>query len=122
MSFPQSGTIVPPAPSHAGAKDFATIVSEVLRRSHGNTHSAIKVVARWTGASERAVKNWFAGRTAPCGDHFVGLATHSPEILAAFLVRIGRKDCLAVASINEARVKVHEALVALDAAADHGNK
>jgi hypothetical protein len=40
-------------------------------------NSRAKLVASWTGASERTVKNWISGRYALCSRHLVVLAQHS---------------------------------------------
>jgi hypothetical protein len=114
MSFPNSGNIFPGRQQEA-APLFAALVSTALRTSLRGQSSSIKTVARWTGANERTVKNWFAGDRAPCGDHFLRLAANSPAVLAAFLAAIHRNDCLVMADIEEARAKVAAALVALDA-------
>jgi len=47
----------------------------------GDSHRAIKVTMRWTGAGERTVKNWFAGRNGPNGQHLVELLRRSDEVL-----------------------------------------
>ena len=44
----------------------------------------------WTGANEKTVKNWFAGRYGPSGEHLAVLVRHSDEVLNAFLVMAGR--------------------------------
>lgn len=110
MSFPNSGNVFP-----GRRQSFAKLVSTALRASLRGQVSSIKTVARWTGANERTVKNWFAGDRAPTGDHFLRLAANSPGVLAAFLAAIHRNDCLVMADIEEARAKVAAALVALDA-------
>jgi hypothetical protein len=55
-------------------------IAAALRRDLGSTHQAIKTVMRWTGASERTVKNWFAARSGPSGEHLVALIHHSDEV------------------------------------------
>lgn len=116
MSFPKTGNVFPNGAGRGGgAPSFAKLVSTALRASLRGQASSIKTVARWTGANERTVKNWFAGERAPTGDHFLGLAANPPEVLAAFLAAIHRSDCLVMAEIEEARAKVASALLALDA-------
>ena len=78
MSFPKTGKSIP-----KGA--FAGMVALSLRASLGGSRAAIKTAAAWTGANERTVKNWFAGRSGPSGDHFVGLVIHSDVVLTEFL-------------------------------------
>ena len=58
-----------------------------LREEPGDTHRAIKRAMRWTGASERTVKYWFAGERGPRGDHLIALVRNSD---AALLVLAGR--------------------------------
>lgn len=66
-----------------------------MRRELGSAHSAVKTAAAWTGANERTVKNWFAGRGGPSGHRLAGLAHHSDEVLCAFLSLAGRDEVLA---------------------------
>ena len=40
---------------------------------------------RWTGASERTVKYWFAGERGPSGEHLILLARHSDAIVLVLL-------------------------------------
>ena len=116
MSFPKSGKVFPGKHRHTPeARTFARLVSTALKASLRGQVSSIKIVAGWTGANERTVKNWFAGNRAPSGDHFLGLAENSPAVLAAFLAAINRNDCLVMAEIESARSKVEAALVALEA-------
>lgn len=118
MSFPNSGNVFPGRRQKPASLSFAKLVSTALRaslRGQGGQASSIKTVARWTGANERTVKNWFAGDRAPTGDHFLRLAANSPGALAAVLAAIHRNDCLVMADIEEARAKVAAAPVALDA-------
>lgn len=113
MSFPNSGNVFPGRRQKPASLSFAKLVSTALRaslRGQGGQVSSIKTVARWTGANERTVKNWFAGDRAPTGDHFLRLAANSPGALAAFLAAIHRNDCLVMADIA-----VTAALVALGA-------
>ena len=75
--------------------------------------SAVKLVARWTGARERTVKNWFAGSCAPKGDHFRELVRHCPEMLDAFLMSVDRQDHLALAKVVQVEAALLEALAAI---------
>lgn len=117
MSFPKKGNSF-----HGGGNGrmptdygmtFAEMVSMVLRQSVGGRPSAVKLVARWTGAGERTVKNWFAGSCAPKGDHFRELVRHCPEMLDAFLVSIGRHDQVVLAKVGQIEAALLEALEAV---------
>lgn len=55
-----------------------------------NTSGAIKIVMRWTHASQRTVKYWFTGKRGPSGEHLVLLAAHSDAVFGAILDLAGR--------------------------------
>jgi hypothetical protein len=71
-------------------------------------NSRAKLVAGWTGANERTVKNWFSGRYAPCGRHLVVLAHHSDQVLNAILLMADRQDRLLGEKVEDLRRKVLE--------------
>lgn len=64
--------------------NFARLISATLRAELGSTHRALKTIMRWTGASERSAKHWFAGTHGPSGDHLVALARHFDALLKVF--------------------------------------
>ena len=70
--------------------DYRAAMAMALHAELGSTHRAIKSAMRWTGASERTVKYWFAGVRGPSGDHLVSLARHSDAVLIALLVLADR--------------------------------
>ncbi len=109
MTFQNPGNVLPSRPS-----PFSAMVSSVLKGTLGDRPASIKVVARWTRASERTVKNWFAGTCSPRGDYFCDIVRNCPEMLHAFLRAADRTDCIAMASVTEARRSLRDALVALD--------
>jgi predicted HTH transcriptional regulator len=51
-------------------------------------------VRRWTGASERAVKNWLAGTTGPSGDHLLHILRYSDTALEMILAASRRVQVL----------------------------
>jgi hypothetical protein len=71
-------------------------------------NSRAKLVAGWTGANERTVKNWISARYAPCGRHLVVLAQHSDQVLNAILLMVGRRDLLLAREVEGLRRKVLE--------------
>lgn len=73
-----------------GESEFRHAVSTALRSELGSTHRAIKTVMRWTGANERTVKHWFAGRHSPSSHHLAAISRHSDEVLMCFLVAANR--------------------------------
>ncbi|MCJ2013136.1 hypothetical protein [Methylobacterium sp. J-076] len=110
MSFPKTGKFL----RGEDEVSFAAMVSTVLRGAPGERPASVKQVARWTGAGERTVKNWFSGTCAPRGHHFRSLVQHCPEMLEAFLASVGRRDRIAFARVEEARERLREALAVLD--------
>jgi hypothetical protein len=73
---------------------FAMKIAWALKSELKDRNSHAKLVAGWTGANERTVKNWILGRYAPCGRHLVVLARHSDQVLNAILLMAGRQDLL----------------------------
>lgn len=125
MSFPKKGRNFRPISGKtfpnldtkmaaSGDYNFATVIAETLRQTFGGTHGAVKTVVAFTGASERAVKNWFEGKNAPNGENLVKLAGHSDEILEAFLLMAGRGDVLSAKKLVDARDKLVEMLEIID--------
>lgn len=62
-----------------------------LRAELGPTHQAVKVLMRWTQASEKTAKNWMAGKTGPRGEHLAALISHSDLMMNAYLAMAGRR-------------------------------
>ena len=98
MSFPKKGKSFPkkgksfPKRGGDGGSDFslddhafAMKIASALTSELKDRNSRAKLVAGWTGANERTVKNWILGRYAPCGRHLVVLAQHSDQVLNAIL-------------------------------------
>jgi hypothetical protein len=65
--------------------DYRGAIALALHAELGSTHRAIKTAMRWTGASERTVKYWFAGERGPSGEHLILLARHSDAIVLVLL-------------------------------------
>ena len=70
--------------------DYRTAVALALHEELGETHRAIKMARRWTGASERTVKYWFSGERGPRGEHLIALMRHSDAVLYVVLALAGR--------------------------------
>lgn len=102
-------------PQHPGGADtFALTVAEALRREFGTSPAAVKTVARFSRANERAVKNWFDAKNAPSGELLVRLIEHSDEVLESVLVIAHRNDLLTKKKITDARRELREILAVLD--------
>jgi len=94
--------------------DYAEVIAAALRQELGLTHQAIKSAMRWTGASERTVKYWFAGAGGPSGDHLIALARHSDVVLSVVLERAGRSNHVGEFRLVEARDVLERALQSID--------
>jgi hypothetical protein len=121
MSFPKKGKSFPkkgksfPKPVGAAGSDFslddhafAMKIALALKSELKDRNSRAKLVAGWTGANERTVKNWILGRYAPCGRHLVILAQHSDQVLNAVLSMADRQDLLLAGRVEDLRRKVSE--------------
>ncbi len=84
---PNKGTTVPPGDVPA---DYRAAMAMALHAELGQTHRAIKSAMRWTGASERTVKYWFAGERGPSGEHLISLLRHSDTVLCVLLALADR--------------------------------
>lgn len=93
---------------------FAPTVAEALRREFGGTNKAVKAVVSLTGANERAVKNWFAAKNGPSGEHLILLIRHSEEVLEAILLMAGRGELVTAKKMVDARHKLAEMIAFMD--------
>jgi hypothetical protein len=102
--LPKKGNVLHRASGEGGADlDYAGAIAHALRHDLGTTHQAVKSVMRWTGASERTVKYWFAGRGGPSGEHLIALARHSDTVLAVILQLAGRQHYEGALRLIQAR-------------------
>jgi hypothetical protein len=102
--LPKKGKVFPNRDGQSQSEiDYATAIAAALREDLGSTHHATKTVMRWTGASERTVKNWFAARSGPSGEHLVALIHHSDRAFEALLLLAGREQAVAARKLIEAR-------------------
>ena len=122
MSFPKKGKSFPkkgksfPKRGGDGGSDFslddhafAMKIALALKSELKDRNSRAKLVAGWTGANERTVKNWISGRYAPSGRHLVVvLARRSDQVLNAILAMADRRDLLLAGEVGDLRRKVLE--------------
>lgn len=106
--LPKTGRLLPEGGGPPGRR-YAVAITAALTAELGDTHRAVKTVMRWTGASERTVKNWFAGTAGPNGDHLLEVIRHSDAAFDTVMVLAGRREVVAARKIAEAR----ETLVAM---------
>lgn len=115
--FPKKGKVFPSRIRGLRHKfDYASAIAAALQQELGNTHQAIKTVMRWTNASERTVKNWFAGTSGPSGKHLLALVRHSDSVFEAFLILAGREQAVAAKKLLDAHgtlVEMFELIVDL---------
>jgi hypothetical protein len=112
--LPKRGTVVHPGDGGIDVHgEYAHVIAAALRQELGLTHQAIKSAMRWTGASERTVKYWFAGERGPNGDHLIALAAHSDVVLAVLLERAGRLHHSGEFRLVEAHAALGRALDAI---------
>ena len=74
-----------------------------LRDELGDSHRAIKTVMRWTGASERTVKNWISGASGPSGKHLIEIVRNSESVFATVMLLAGREQVVAAKKLVDAR-------------------
>jgi hypothetical protein len=118
-SFPKKGKSFPKRDGDRSSNfnlddhAFALKIASALKLELTDRNSRAKLVASWTGANERTVKNWILGRYAPCGRHLVLLARNSDQVLNAILSMADRQDLLLARKVGDLRRKVAELAAAL---------
>lgn len=97
-----------------GAGEIAQAISEALHREFGDSHAAIKLIVRATGANERAARNWFDGKNAPSGESLIALCRSCDQVLEAVLVLSGRSRILKAKHLLDAKEKLLEMISLID--------
>jgi hypothetical protein len=95
--------------------DLGILIATALRTELGSNRQTIKTVMRWTGASERTVKHWFAGTHGPRSEHLVALTRHSEEVLRMLLLVAERGPVVLAAKLDGLRDKLLEMIDDIDA-------
>ena len=93
---------------------YPAAIAAALQTELGDSHRAIKTVMRWTGASERTVKNWLAGTKGPRGEHLLGLIRHSNLVLEVVLQLTSREQVIVGNALLDARNALVETLTKID--------
>src|ERR1700722_16428640 len=120
-SFPKKGKSFPKRDGNSGSdfslddRAFAMKIARAMKAELKDRNSRAKLVAGWTGANERTVKNWISGKYAPCGRHLVVLAKHSDQVLNSVLSMADRQDLLFTRKVGDVRRKVLELAAIIDA-------
>ena len=121
--LPKKGKKLHPGGSGDGTGlEFGASIAEALRAELGSNHQTVKTVMRWTGASERTVKHWFAGTHGPRGEHLVALSRYSDEVFRVFLLMAGRDPAILSVKIAELRSKLLDVVQHIDAHSPLGER
>jgi hypothetical protein len=112
--LPKMGKELPISPT--ASSSYALTIAEVLASELKGTRRAIKTVTKWTGASERTVKNWLSGRRGPSGQHLIALLGQSDALLERILVLTGRGSVIELRRLDALKETLVEAIAAIEAA------
>src|SRR3954453_21173543 len=113
--FPKKGNNFPSGTGTGKGKvRYPAAIAAALRAELGDSHQAVKTVMRWTGANERTVKNWFAARRGPRGEHLLALMRHSNTVMEVVLLLAGRDQIIAAKALFDARNVLAEMLAQID--------
>ena len=92
MSLPEECTIVHTLMlDKATEPEFAHALAHALRVELRIMKAPAKVIGRWTGASNRAIRNWLAGTAVPSGFHLVRLMRYS-DLVMMTVMAAARRD------------------------------
>jgi hypothetical protein len=94
--------------------NYAAAIADALRTELGGSHRATKTVMRWTGASERTVKNWLSARCGPSGGHLICLARESDTVLATVLALADRNHHMVGGELRNIRDSLDEVVRLID--------
>ncbi len=122
MSFPPKGKALPKtgkelhrrSRSRLHVSDYETAIAQALKAELRSSKSAVKTVMKWTGASERAVKGWFAGSSGPSSKHLISLARNSDCVFMRLLMLSGRTLAVPEPELSSLRDLLAKALQAID--------
>lgn len=119
--FPKKGNHFPNRIGRTAARtSYPAALGTALRTELGNSHQAVKTAMRWTGANERTVKNWLAGRRGPRGEHLLDLVRHSDAALEMVLQMAGRERIMAAKVLLDARNALANMVTQIDSWIDSG--
>jgi len=109
--LPKKGTLLP---DERKFQSYPPAIAQALKEELGTSHRAIKTIMRWTGASERTVKNWLSGNSGPNGQYLIDLARHSDTVLETLLILADRHQMVAMQKLFEARNRLAETVADID--------
>ena len=117
--IPKEGKVVHRAPE-IDCLTYASEIANALRTELGPAYRATKTVMRWSGATDRCVKNWLSGSCGPSGRHLLMLARHSDAVLACMLRMAGRESVLDSSQLRPLREALSAAVDAIVVAEQNG--
>jgi hypothetical protein len=92
MSLPEERTIVHTLMLDKSTEaEFARALGHALRVELHVMGAPAKVIGKWTGASNRAIRNWLAGKAVPSGFHLVRLMRYS-DLAMMTVMAAARRD------------------------------
>jgi hypothetical protein len=113
--FPKRGNAFPsPATKKVSPSAYRAAIAGALKADLRDTHQAIKIARRWTGASERTVKNWFAAKNSLGGEQLIILLGHSDGVLDAVLRLGNRHIAIGPSRLVAARSALFDSLQQID--------
>lgn len=112
--LPKKGRTLPNGTRIQNGAEYAAAIAAALRTELGGSHQATKTVMKWTGASERTVKNWLAGTCGPSGHHLISIIRNSDHALRIVLQAAGRGRAATLLDIGSARDALSAAIAAID--------
>ena len=113
--FPKMGKELPRGPRGPGGdREFEKAIAAALKAELNSKHHVIKTVMRWTGASERTVKHWFAGTHGPSGQHLIALVRHSDGVWRYLLSSANRFAPLSEIQLVNVRAKLLDLIETLN--------
>jgi len=86
----------------AGRQAYADVMAELLKKEHGDSHRAVKLLMRQTDASERTIKHWLAAQHGPDTIFFLRLVATSP-VIRAFVLGVIESPVIARQSARNMR-------------------
>lgn len=101
--------------SRVRVDEYELEIARALRVEFGSAKASVKTVMRWTGASERTVKGWFAGSFGPSARHLVLLIASSDAAFASLLALCGRSPVVQGQQLREVRDAMDRAVQSIDA-------
>ena len=108
MSLSKKGK--PLRPNSVDEYTVAGVISLALRQAADNKEVTIKMVANWTGASERTVKNWFSGKYSPSAEHLVVLMRYCDGVMSSMMRLANRGGLLFAYRLDDVERRLVAAL------------